>query len=129
LGKGGDRFIDVFNGGRLITRSDAVELVADNVERIGDDDFRAATKREIITRMLHNLFGISQRQGSLSDAIRYLDVIIALNPNSAPDRLSRARLQLQRGDAAAAKADLSWVLDRKPEGVDLERLADLLRTL
>jgi regulator of sirC expression with transglutaminase-like and TPR domain len=129
LGKGGDRFIDVFNGGRLITRSDAVELVADNVERIGDDDFRAATKREIITRMLHNLFGIAQRQGSLSDAIRYLDVIIALNPNSAPDRLSRARLQLQRGDAAAAKADLNWVLDRKPEGVDLERLADLLRTL
>jgi regulator of sirC expression with transglutaminase-like and TPR domain len=99
------------------------------VERIGDDDFRAATKREIITRMLHNLFGIAQRQGSLSDAIRYLDVIIALNPNSAPDRLSRARLQLQRGDAAAAKADLNWVLDRKPEGVDLERLADLLRTL
>ena len=56
-------------------------------------------------------------------------VIVALNPDSTPDRLSRARLQLQRGDSAAAKADLRWVLDRDPAGVDIERLTELYRSL
>ena len=61
--------------------------------------------------------------------MRYLDVIVALNPDSAPDRLTRARLQMQRGESAAAKADLRWVLERKPPGIDLERLAELFRSL
>ncbi len=127
--EGKEQLIDVFNGGRMISRSDAVELVGENVDRVDESDFRAATKREIITRILHNLFGIAQRNGSSKDAVRYLDVIIALNPGSAQDRLARARIQMQRGELASAKADLRWVLEHKPAGIDLERLADLLRSL
>jgi serine protease Do len=127
--KGREQLIDVFDGGKILTRSDAVEMVADNVERIGDDDFQPASSREIITRMLHNLVGIAQRNSSTADAARYLDAIVALNPDSAHDRLNRARIALQRGDNAGAKADLRWILDRKPAGIDLERLAELFRTL
>ena len=126
---GGEQIIDVFNGGKTLTRSAAVELVADDVDRIGEEDFRPAKKREIITRMLHNLFGIAQRTGQLSDATKYLDVIIALDPDSAADRLERARLQMQRGDNAAAKIDLRWLLDHEPAGIDLERLGELYRSL
>jgi serine protease Do len=126
---GEERFIDVFNGGRILTRSDAVELVGDNVDRVGDADFRAATKREIVTRMLHNLSGVAERDGAGRDALRYLDLIVALNPDSAPDRLARARLRIQNGEAVGAKADLRWVLEKKPAGIDLDRLEDLFRSL
>jgi len=128
-GSGRAQFIDVFDNGKMLTRSQAVELVAENVDRIGDEDFRPARKREIITRMLHNLFGVAQRTGSVSDALRYLDVIVALNPDSAVDRFQRARLQMQRGDNDAAKVDLKWLLDRAPAGIDLERLGELYRSL
>jgi len=127
--KGAEQLIDVFEQGKVLSRSDAVELVAEDAESIGEEDFRAATKREIITRMLRNLHGIAQRTGRTRDAVRYLDAIVAVNPDSAPDRLSRARAHLQRGDGAAAKADLRWLIENEPSGVDLERLRELLRGL
>jgi serine protease Do len=126
---GAERLIDVFDGGKVLSRSDAVELVAENVDSIGEDDFRAATKREIVTRMLRNLLGIAQRDGTSRDALRYLDAIVALNPNSAADRLARARLNMQRGENAAAKPDLQWLLENEPPGVDTDRLRELLQSL
>ena len=127
--EGREQIIDVFDGGKVLTRSEAVERVADNVDRIGDDSFQPATKREIITRMLHNLLGLAQRGGGAGDALRYLDVILALNPDSAVNRFQRARLQMQRGNNLAAKEDLRWLLEKKPAGMDLERLGELYRSL
>ena len=126
---GSEQIIDVFDGGKVLTRSDAVELVAENVERIGEEAFAPAKKRDIVTRMLRNLLGIVERNGTVSEAVRYLDVIVALNPESAADRLQRARVQMRRGENAAAKEDLRWVLDRELPGVDLERLTELYRSL
>jgi len=126
---GNEQIIDVFDGGKVLTRTQAVELVADNVERIGDEDFQPAKKRDIITRMLRNLLGIAQRNGSASDMLRYLDVIVALNPDSASDRLNRARVRIQRRENAAAKEDLRWLLEHEPAGIDLERLGELYRSL
>jgi regulator of sirC expression with transglutaminase-like and TPR domain len=127
--KGGERIIDVFNGGKVLTRTEAVELVADGVDAVSGDDFEAATKREIIVRMLRNLHGIAQRNGSRPDMLRYLNVIIALVPDPAFDRLSRARLRMQTGDGAGAKEDLRWLLDNEVPGLDLERIAELYRSL
>jgi serine protease Do len=126
--EGVEQIIDVFDGGKVLTRGDAVELVADNVDRIGERDFAPAKKRDIIARMLNNLLGIAQREDS-ADALRYLDAILALKPDSIPDRLQRARALMQRGDNAAAKEDLRWLLDHQPDGVDLERLGELYRSL
>ena len=126
---GGEQIIDVFDGGKVLTRSDAVDLVADNVDSIDDSVFAPARKRDIIVRMLNNLLGIAQRDGKAADSLRYLDAILAIKPDSTPDRLQRARLQMQRGENAAAKKDIRWLLDHKAEGVDLERLTELYRTL
>ena len=124
-----EQLIDVFDNGKALTRAQAVELVADNVDSIGEEAFRPATKREIITRILRNLFGIAQRAGSINDAVRYLDAILALNPDSAPDRLSRARYEMQRGNHSAAKTDVQWLLDHESPGLDRERLMELFRSL
>ena len=57
------------------------------------------------------------------------NLIVALNPDSPGDRLSRARANMQRGDGEAAKADLRWLLDQEPAGIDLERLQEIYRSL
>jgi serine protease Do len=126
---GGEQIIDVFDGGKVLTRGDAVELVADNTGRIGEEHFAPAKKRAIITRMLNNLLGLAQREGATADALRYLDAMIALEPDSVEERLHRARALMQRGDKEGAKEDLRWLLDRQPEGVDLERLGEYYRSL
>jgi regulator of sirC expression with transglutaminase-like and TPR domain len=128
-GGGPEQLIDVFDGGKKLTRSQAVELVADNVDSIGDEDFRPARKKEIITRMLRNLLGIAQRSGTGNDALRYLDAILAIAPDSASDRLNRARYETQRGNNAAAKADVQWLLDHDSPGLDRDFLTELLRSL
>jgi serine protease Do len=126
---GRQHLIDVFDNGKLITRSDAVELIAEAVDKVDEEDFRPATKKEIITRMLRNLLGVAQRSGTATDALRYLDAILAINPNSAGDRLARTRLQIQRGESAAAKVDLEWLIEHEPVGIDVERLTELYRSL
>jgi len=125
-----EQIIDVFNGGNVLSRSEAQDRVAEATgEGFRDADYRRATKHEIIVRMLRNLLGITQRGDPASEALRYLDAIVALSPESVPDRLGRAQLRLQTGDTAGAKADFKWLLDRKPSGVDLERIAEFYQTL
>src|SRR6185503_8631149 len=126
---GAEQIIDVFDNGKMLTRSAAVELVAENVDQIGEEAFAPAKKRDIITRMLRNLLGIVQRNGSATEALRYLDVIVALNPESAGDRLQRAQVQMRRGENAAAREDIRWILDHESPGIDLERLTELYRSL
>jgi S1-C subfamily serine protease/regulator of sirC expression with transglutaminase-like and TPR domain len=128
--EGPEQIIDVFNGGKVLSRSEAQDRIVEATgEGFRDADYRRATKREIIVRMLRNLLGIAQRGEPGSEALRYLDAIVALSPDSVPDRLLRAQLRLQTGDTAGAKADFKWLLDQKPPGVDLERIAEFYRTL
>jgi regulator of sirC expression with transglutaminase-like and TPR domain len=128
--EGADQIIDVFDGGRTLTRSEAQEQVFETTgEGFRDLDYRRATQREIVVRMLRNLLGIAEREGNPLEMVRYLDVIVALAPDSVGDRLNRARLRLQSGNPAGAKEDFKWVLDEQPAGVDLERIAEIYRSL
>jgi serine protease Do len=125
-----EQIIDPFHGGKSLTRTEAQERVLEATgEGFRELDFRAATKREIILRMLRNLLGGLRGDESSAEALRYLDAILALVPDGVSDRLSRARFRLQAGNAAGAKADFKWVLDHQPDGVDLERIAEIYRGL
>jgi regulator of sirC expression with transglutaminase-like and TPR domain len=124
------KFIDVFNGGKILTRGEAEAIVLDLTgEGLREEQVKAASKKEIIVRMLHNLTGVAERTESNNDSLRYLDLILALTPDSAADRLQRARMRLQTNDTAGAKQDLRWLLDHEPVGVDLERVAELYHSL
>jgi len=47
----------------------------------------------------------------------------------AAQRVDRARLRAQSGDAAGATSDLRWILESAPEGIDAERIAEMIRRL
>jgi serine protease Do len=128
--KGEEKLIDVFNGGKTISRTEAQEMVIEYTgEALKDEHLKPATKREIVIRMLHNLVGLSERAEAGIDPLRYLDLIIALAPDSAVDRLNRARLRLQNRELPEAKQDLRWLLDHEPPGIDLDRVAELFHSL
>ena len=79
--------------------------------------------------MLRNLSNATQNRGTAAGSLPYLDVILTLDPEGIANRLERARLRLQSGDAPGAKQDFKWLLDHAPAGVDLERIAEVYRTL
>jgi serine protease Do len=124
-----ERIIDVFDGGKVLSRTQAIELVADNAESISDEHFQPSTKRAIVLRVLRNLLGLAQRSDQTADALRYLDTILAITPDSAPDRVDRARIRLRQGDRTGAREDVKWLIENDAPGVDQERLAEWFRTL
>ena len=90
---------------------------------------KPAKKRDIIIRMLRNLHSAAQRNETGPEGLRYLDLIIALLPESAMDHLERGRLRLQIGDRAGARQDFKWLLDNDPPGIDMERVAEVFQSL
>jgi regulator of sirC expression with transglutaminase-like and TPR domain len=123
------QLLDIFNGGKLLSTEDAADLVQTYSERPMDKgDLDPATKRQIILRILRNLIGAEDR-GAASDVTHYYDAILALSPDSAFDRLSRARARMQASDLDGAREDLKWILDHQPEGVNLDRVEELYRAL
>lgn len=128
--EGGEQLLDVFEGGKVITREEADELAIDYTGApLRAEQLRNATKREIITRIVRNLLGIAQRSELPNDTLRYLDLIVALNPDSSLERLNRGMLRLRGGDTPGARQDLKWLLDNNPPGIDLDRVAEVLRAL
>ena len=124
------QLIDVFNAGERMTYADADKLVS----RYQATPFRSellesSSKREIINRMLRNLIGFTQEKNSLAESLPYLDLLIALNPEAANFYLERAWIHLRAGNSIGARTDLQWILDHKPEGINLQRVREALESL
>lgn len=127
---GKEQLLDPFEGGRLLSRAEANEKVlAATGKPLRDEHLKPATKRDIIVRMVRNLLGSAREQGASAERLRYLDVIVALAPESPEERLDRAMARLRTGDRSGAKEDLKWVLEKEPAGLDLDRVKELYRSL
>lgn len=118
--------IDVFDRGKRLDRKAAVlKALAHAGQPPEKEDFVASPPRDIIRRMLANLLGIAQREGDKEAMLRYLEAIVTIDPDSIADRGMRAMLRFQTGRRAAAVADLDWILDHQPPGLDLERIRQM----
>ncbi len=128
--EGDYRLIDVFNSGETMTYAEANALVARHQkEPFRSELLESSTKKEIINRMLRNLLGFTQQEQSLAQSLPYLDLLIALNPNTANLYLERAWIHLRSGNTEGARTDLRWILDHEPPGVNLSRLREALESL
>lgn len=124
------QLLDPFDAGRPLSPAEAARLAGlPEDQTLNLTQLRPAPKREIIIRLLRTLLNFANRSGSDSDALRYLEALVALAPDSALDRLGRASLRLQTGDTAGAKADFEWLLQRQPPGLDLNQVRRLYEAL
>ena len=111
-GEGDPIGIDVFDGGKPLADYSVKTL-------------KGASPREIATRMLSNLKNFAIEDRKSGRALRYAELIVALNPEDAHERLSRALLAFQEKRWDQAKADVGWLIERQLPEIDVERLQEL----
>lgn len=121
--EGEDQLVDVFERGKLLSRDDAAALVRLHANRaLTDGDLAASSNRDILVRMIRNLGGLAESKTDGEALLRYLEALVAIDPDSAEYRQQRAALRAFGNRYAAAIADLDWLLEREPPGIDLQRI-------
>ena len=116
-----EQLVDVFDRGKLMTRAAAAEIVAQQTGRsLRDEDLRANTSTEILTRVLNNLLGIAGNSKDAEAMLRYTEALVAINPKVIRFRMMRAQLRGITGRHTAAREELDWLLDNNPPDLDRE---------
>ncbi len=130
---GRERLIDVFNGGRYLTFSEADQIGSEAAGLPVRSEFlRPATKREMIVRLVTNLQLFTERQEGAAASLRFADLLVAIagEPRlEAGQRIDRARLRTRSGDVAGAREDLQWIIEAAPPGYDLEPISAMVDRL
>ena len=128
--EGDSQLIDVFDGGEPLSRKKAEEQVFQNTGRPARDEHFASAKRsDILTRVLSNLLRRAQDEKDVEAMYRYVDTILTLDANSADYRALRFELCAFSKRTEQARADAEWLLDKRPEGVNLQRVETLKEQL
>lgn len=120
---GEGQLIDVF-GGKKISRAEA-EVLSD--ARLTEEHLQTSNRLSIVVRMLRNLTGVASREEDLYGMLRYTSLVLILQPESAEDRLMRARLRLATAQPKGAEADLRWILENAQGSAASREAAELLR--
>jgi serine protease Do len=125
--EGQRQLIDVFDGAVKVSRDEAEtrvqnatqrDLTAEQIDKL----FEPVTKRAIISRMLTNLLGVA---GSDAVVNRYLNALLAIEPDNGPYHFVRAVVRYRLDDREASRDDVDWLLEHHPDGVDLGRVRAL----
>lgn len=128
--EGAAQLIDVYERAAALSTADAEKIIRGATARAPQEsDFAPATRRSMIIRILHNLLGLAQRSQDTEAMLRYLDVLIAVAPQNADERWMRAVMLYRAGRREAALADVHWLLENRPEGVNLNQVDELRRVL
>ena len=135
----GQVIIDPFTG-QSLSREELSQRLEPYRQRSGlVDDFevplalylKAASPREIISRMLRNLKEIYMSQEDHARLIAVLDRLLVLQPDSWSDHRDRGLAWAEQGDAQRALPDLQAYLDHAEDALDLDvvsqRVAQLRR--
>ena len=132
--KGKSVVIDVFDGGRRMSRKDAKEIVRSYSDALTDEDLEAATTealkasppRQIVARMLRNLMGTAKDEAG---QLRYVDAILAFEADDPQMRARRIQLNMATGRYRRVIGDIDWFLEKRPPGLDADRVKVLRRQL
>src|SRR5207253_2198083 len=128
--KGEPQLIDVFDAGKVLSREQAEEKVQNTAGvKLRDEQLKAIDRRAIIVRMLHNLLSLTREERDVERALRYLDAMVAASPELGRERWMRAVLNFQTGHRPAARNDVDWLLDKAPDGIDLDDVREMQRLL
>lgn len=125
-----DVYIDAFERGRILTEIEVNALVLTVTGELPDATaWEPASNTEIIVRMLNNLIGNAMAAQDDARILRYLNAVLTVTPDAAPQRLQRLFVQMKAGRRDAALDDAAWLLEKAPPGIDTARLHELVESL
>jgi regulator of sirC expression with transglutaminase-like and TPR domain len=124
------RWIDVFDGATNLDRDGVAALYRDLQGRELTDELLAPVgPKPILVRMINNLLSIATREDDAPAMHRYLDAILAVDPDAGRERVMRMLVANRLGRKDAARADALWLLERAPEEIDLAAVHRFLEAL
>ena len=110
--------IDSF-GGKIVSREEASRITG---IKLKDEDFVPVSNRDIITRMLRNLVQSAEREEDKIARLRYVDAIIAIDPEDRYTRAMRAMIHYGEGRFTKALKDIDFLINKNPNAPELEPL-------
>lgn len=124
-------FFDVFDEGKSHSRESAARVALELTGSAPDESaFAPSGARDIAVRMLRNLVDIEiNRKQTPKQAENYLELLLAIQPDSAYERFQRAILRVQAAELKGAREDLDWLLENRPPGLDYSRLEQFRESL
>ena len=117
--------IDAFGGNR-ISREQANELT--NTE-LSDKDLLPASKTEIISRILNNLLRSAEWDRDLPASLRYLDALVAINPQDQYVRTLRAMTHYGNGQTEESLEDINFLIENFPSNSTNDALYEIKKRL
>ena len=124
--EGEPQLIDVFDGGKPLSREDAGKRVRELTgEDVTEAQLAPVSERQILQRMLGNLLGLAQQKSDKEAVLRYVEAMLIIDPSLVRERGLRAILHHETGRREQAVQELNWFLDNKPAGIDLEQIREM----
>ena len=124
--------IDPFDGGRIRFESQAQEVLDQQyggMVRMQPDFLRAASKLDMIRRLLVNLKGLYINVKDDERALSVVERLLLVQPASPGEGRDRGMLLLRLGRQEEAKEQLRLYVDCAPGAVDAKRIRLLVRRL
>ena len=126
----GEIILDPFHRGSILTEKECqgrLDQAYARGVRLRPDFLAAATKRQILARILANLKGIYVAAKDYRRALAAVERMLLINPNLAPEIRDRGILRMQLSQAPEAIADLEWYVTTNPQAEDVEEVRKRLR--
>lgn len=136
--EGDSKLIDVFESAEPLTQETAQTMVRarlagqvdqEEMEQLIESFFEASSPKSILLRMLSNLRGVAEEDRDLDSILRYLDTALVIDPDSLENRARRIDIRIRSGRIPEALADIDWMLDKRPEGMDVNQVLQLRANL
>lgn len=128
--EGQGTLLDVFDRGKELSLAEAQAKVAINTGLPWNDSYLTpAPPRAILARMLRNLFSEARQAAEPERMLRYVELLLILEPDSARDRFYRSVLSLQTGHLEQARLDVEWLLEHQPPELSRESIEELAREI
>jgi regulator of sirC expression with transglutaminase-like and TPR domain len=118
--------VDPFHGGALLTLEDCqrrLDRIYSGRLRLAPAMLAPCGRKSILSRMLRNLKGIYVKAGDYVRALRAVEMLRSLDPESAEELRDRGVLYAALDCFAAAAADLEGYLARRPQCAEAPQLA------
>jgi serine protease Do len=132
--KGESKLIDVFDSAKPMTLEEAHVTIRSRLNGpVGKEEFEQMAKtflessppKTILLRMLSNLRGVAEEDRDVDSILRYLDTALVIDPDSLESRARRIDMRIRSGRIPEALIDIDWMLDKRPEGMDVNQVMQL----
>ena len=124
--------LDVFNGGRVLTREDCQALVRETLgSRVPFKGhyLENLSPRQVLQRILHNLKAGALQRGDEERAARTIDLLLAMYPWDLDEIRDRGMLRERLGESREALDDLEQYVRYRAGARDIQTISETVRSL